>query len=160
MHFHNFAVLHKTMFLSTWWCGGGGVVTMCVQLLRLHWLQPGRLLCLWDFPGKNTGLSCHFLFQGIFLTQGLNPCLLHCRWIFYHWATREALLSTQFGLFKTMVQWLIYIICRISLHAQDQFCHCRWPVTRSKTLLCLLWFMANNHLLAVYPSNAYFSGII
>ena len=31
----------------------------------------------WDFPGKNTGGACHFLLQGIFSTQGLNPCLLH-----------------------------------------------------------------------------------
>ena len=39
-----------------------------------------RRLCLWDFPGKNTGVGCHFLLQGIFPTQGLNPCplcLLH-----------------------------------------------------------------------------------
>ena len=35
------------------------------------------------FPGKNTGVSCHVLFQGIFPTQGLNPGLLHCRWILY-----------------------------------------------------------------------------
>ena len=32
---------------------------------------------LWNFPGKNTGVGCHFLLQGIFLTQGSNPCLLH-----------------------------------------------------------------------------------
>ena len=34
----------------------------------------------WDFPGKNTGVSCYFLLQGIFLTQESNPhllCLLH-----------------------------------------------------------------------------------
>ena len=30
------------------------------------------------FPGKNTGVGCHFLLQGIFPTQGLNPGLLHC----------------------------------------------------------------------------------
>ena len=29
-----------------------------------------------DPPGKNTGVGCHALLQGIFLTQGLNPCLL------------------------------------------------------------------------------------
>ena len=29
-----------------------------------------------DFSGKNTGAGCHFLLQGIFLTKGLNPCLL------------------------------------------------------------------------------------
>ena len=31
-----------------------------------------RLLCPWDSPGKNTGVGCHALLQGIFLTQGLN----------------------------------------------------------------------------------------
>ena len=42
-------------------------------------LQSTRLLCSWGFPGKNTGVGCHFLLQRIFQTQGLNPCLLHCR---------------------------------------------------------------------------------
>ena len=37
------------------------------------------LLCPWDFPGKSTGVGCHFLLQGIFLTQASNPGLLHCR---------------------------------------------------------------------------------
>ena len=40
--------------------------------LRPHGLQPARLLCPWDSPGKNTGVGCHFLPQGIFLTQGSN----------------------------------------------------------------------------------------
>ena len=31
----------------------------------------------WNFSGKNTRVGCHFLFQGIFPTQGSNPCLLH-----------------------------------------------------------------------------------
>ena len=43
-----------------------------------------RLLCPCNFPGKNAGVGCHFFLQGIFLTQGLNPCLLHCRWILLH----------------------------------------------------------------------------
>ena len=42
-------------------------------------LQPTRLLHPWDFPGKSTGVGCHFLLQGIFLTQGLNPGLPHCK---------------------------------------------------------------------------------
>ena len=37
-------------------------------------------------------MDCHFLLQGIFLTQGSNPCLLHCMRILYSWATREVLL--------------------------------------------------------------------
>ena len=36
-----------------------------------------RLLSPWDSPGKDTGAGCHFLLQGIFPTQGLNPHLLH-----------------------------------------------------------------------------------
>ena len=36
-----------------------------------------------DSPGKNTGVGCHALLQGIFPTQGSNPCLPHCRWILY-----------------------------------------------------------------------------
>ena len=48
--------------------------------LQPYGLQPSRFLCPWDSPGKNTGVSCHCLLQGIFLTQRLNPrllCLLH-----------------------------------------------------------------------------------
>ena len=35
-------------------------------------------------PGKNNGVGCHALLQGIFPTQGLNPGLPHCRQILYH----------------------------------------------------------------------------
>ena len=48
--------------------------------LRPQGLQPTRLLCPWDSPGKNTGVGCHALFQGILPTQGVNAhlfCLLH-----------------------------------------------------------------------------------
>ena len=37
-----------------------------------HGLYPTRLLCPWDFIGKNTGVGCHSVLQGIFLTQGSN----------------------------------------------------------------------------------------
>ena len=37
------------------------------------------LLCPWNSPGKNTGMGCHSLLQGIFLTQESNLGLLHCR---------------------------------------------------------------------------------
>ena len=36
-----------------------------------------------DSPGKNTGVGCHALLQGIFPTQGSNPGLPHCWWILY-----------------------------------------------------------------------------
>ena len=48
-----------------------------------HGLWPTRLLCPWDSPGKNTGVCSHSLLQGIFLTQGSNSGLLHCRQILY-----------------------------------------------------------------------------
>jgi len=51
--------------------------------LRPRGLSPKRLLCPWDFPGKSTGVGCHFLLQEIFLTQGLNPALPHCRQTLY-----------------------------------------------------------------------------
>ena len=38
--------------------------------------QPTRLLCPWGSLAKNTGVGCHALLQGIFLTQGSNPYLL------------------------------------------------------------------------------------
>ena len=44
-----------------------------------HGLQPTRLLHPWDFPGKSTGVGCHFLLQEIFPTQGSNLGLPHCR---------------------------------------------------------------------------------
>ena len=51
--------------------------------LRPRGLWPTRLLCPWDSPGKNTGVGCHALLQGIFPAQGLNPGLPHCRQILY-----------------------------------------------------------------------------
>ena len=48
--------------------------------LATRGLQPIWLLCPRDFPGKDTGVGCHFLLQEIFLIQGLNPGLQHCRW--------------------------------------------------------------------------------
>ena len=47
-------------------------------------LQPARLLCPWNSPGKNSGVGRHSLLQEIIPTQGLNPGLLHCRQILYH----------------------------------------------------------------------------
>ena len=51
--------------------------------LRPQGLEPARLLCPWDSPGKNTGVGCHPLLQGVFLTQVLNTGLLLCRQTLY-----------------------------------------------------------------------------
>ena len=51
--------------------------------LQPHGCSLPGLSVLGDTPGKNTGVGCHFLLQGIFQTQGSNPGLLHCRQILY-----------------------------------------------------------------------------
>ena len=56
--------------------------------LRSPELEHAGILCSWNSSGKNTGVDCHFLLQGIFLTQGLNMDLLYCRQILL--STREA----------------------------------------------------------------------
>ena len=60
------------------------VAKSCLSLLQPHRLKSTRLLCPWDFPGKNTGVGCHLLLQGIFSTQESNLCLLNLRQILYH----------------------------------------------------------------------------
>ena len=52
--------------------------------LRPHGPKPTRLLCRWHSPGKNSEVGSHSLLQGIFLTQGSNPDLPHCRQVVYH----------------------------------------------------------------------------
>ena len=72
-----------------------------------HRLWPTRLLYLWNFPGKNTGVGCLFLLQGIFLTQKSNsrfPHRLRCRQILYHSTTWEAIYT-----YMPMIYISIYI---------------------------------------------------
>ena len=88
----------NTYLLSVWYKSGlilkhvlcgRGIRDMCVcvwrcwvcsamsKTLRPHGLKPKSLLHPWNFPGKNTEVGCHFLLEGIFLTQGSNPHLLY-----------------------------------------------------------------------------------
>ena len=49
-----------------------------IQLFATPWTVTRQApLCPWDCLGKHAGVGCHFLLQGIFPTQGLNPFLLH-----------------------------------------------------------------------------------
>ena len=78
--------------VSCYWCCCL-VAKSCPTLLWPHGLQPARLLSPWDFLGKNTGMDCHFLLQGTFLTQGLNcvSCVTCIgRRVLYHCTTSEA----------------------------------------------------------------------
>ena len=60
--------------------------------LRPHGLQPGRLLCPWNSPSKNTGLGCHALLRGDLPNPGIKPASL----------TSPALVG---GLFTTSTTW-------------------------------------------------------
>ena len=85
------SALERVWFYSS--SSACSVTSVMSNSLRPYGLQPTRLLCLWAFSGKNTGVGCHFLLQGIFSTQGSNPRLLgllHCRQILLCWAIGEA----------------------------------------------------------------------
>ena len=72
------------------------IYCVCQSLIHVRlFVTPSRLLCPWDFSGKNTGVVCHFLLQGIFPTQGSNWSLLHWQLDFYHWATWECPLHVK-----------------------------------------------------------------
>ena len=62
-----------------------------VSLSATPWTVAHQAPLSMGFPGKNTGVHCHFLLQGIFLTHGFNPNLLHWQVdFFYHCDTWEA----------------------------------------------------------------------
>ena len=78
--------------------------------LQPHGLHPTRLLCPWDFPGKDTGVVCHVLLQGIFPTQGSNLGLLHCRQILYR-LNYEGRNKQYLSVFEShsLKEWLHYL---------------------------------------------------
>ena len=72
-------LIHSAAFLEHLTLHSLVCVCMCLVMsdsLQPCGLSPTRLFCPWDFSGKNTGVGCHFLPQGIFPTQGSNPHLL------------------------------------------------------------------------------------
>ena len=71
------AAVSRALFITSLMCAR----SVISNSLGCYGLQPARLLCPWDSPGKNTGVSCLALLQGIFPTQGSNLILLHL----LHW---------------------------------------------------------------------------
>ena len=63
-------------------CACVSVAQSCLTPAATRTAAP-RLLCPWDSPGKATGVGSHSLLQWIFLNQGSNTSLLHCRQILY-----------------------------------------------------------------------------
>ena len=78
--FHIIIYIYKQII----YCVHAKLLQSCPTLLWPCGLKPARARSPWNSPGKNIGVGCHFLLQGIFLTQRSNPGLLHCRQILYH----------------------------------------------------------------------------
>ena len=70
---------HNIFDITT--CESTQLFQFCLTLSWPYGTEAVRFLCPWDSPGQNTGVGCHALLQGIFLTQGSNPHLLCLR----HW---------------------------------------------------------------------------
>ena len=87
IYVHVFVLIY--ILVSVFGCSGVS------DSLQPHGLQPARLLCPWDSPGKNPGVGCHALLQGIFPTQGSNPGLLGCRQILYQLSSEGSPIDSQ-----------------------------------------------------------------
>ena len=68
-------------------------------------LAPHRLYGPWNSPGQNTGVGGLSLLQGIFPTQGLNPGLLHCRWILYQLSHKGSPKMKEATVFSRILAW-------------------------------------------------------
>ena len=76
--------------------------------------------------GFPTGMGCHFLSQGIFPTQELNPHLLHCRWILYHWATWETHLGVSLS--KKEISTVDVPLWSLEFACYSQECSPNWYI--------------------------------
>ena len=86
-----------------------------ILVLGTHELYLARRLCLWDSPGKNSGVGCHFRLQGIFPTQESNLGLLHCRQILYWLSYEESPQSASIShsvVSNSVTPWSVHGILR------------------------------------------------
>ena len=72
-------------------------------------LRPHGLYSPWNSPGQNTGVGS--LLQGIFPTQGSNPGLSHCRWIFYQPSHQGS---------PRILEWVAYPVSSVSSRPASQ----------------------------------------
>ena len=75
------------------------------------WTAPARLLCPWHSPGKNTGVGCHALLQGILPAQGSDPGLLYCSQVLYWLSHRGS---------PRILEWVACLISRGSSWPRNQ----------------------------------------
>ena len=97
MHFNTSPLVLSSLMITD-----SDIMCMHTQLLQLClfetlWTVARQAPCPWDSPGKNTGVGCHDLLQGIFPTQGSNPDLLYCKQILYQLSQREVERGVNYG---------------------------------------------------------------
>ena len=71
-----YLLIQEVLVLSVLMCVCVCACSVISDSMQSHGLQHTRFLCPWNFPGKNTGLGCCSLLQGIFSTPRSNPHLL------------------------------------------------------------------------------------
>ena len=85
--------------------------------ILLH-LSYSRVLCPWDSPGKNARVGCNAVLQGIFPTQGWNPCLFCIgKWVLCHerhlgspWYTRLCYIYYTILCYTTTILYYIILL--------------------------------------------------
>ena len=125
------------------------------NLLLPYGLSPTSLPSPWYFPGKNTRAGCQALLQGIFQTQGSNPCLLcllHCRKVLYQWTTREAQISTlQFSSVQLLSHvWLFATPWMAACQASLSITNSRSPLKP----MSIQSVMPSSHLILCSPFSS------
>ena len=105
---YHFVFVYGFLFGAVPVCSVASLVSDSLQLMDC---SPLGSSVHGDSPGKNTGVSCHALLQGIFPTQGLNPGFPHCRQSLYH-------LSHQGSL--RILEWVAYLFSRETSRSRNR----------------------------------------
>ena len=114
MIFGNCPVIGMSMETANYHCVCAHSFTQSYPTL----CEPTRLLCPWDYPSENTGMDCHFLLQGNFPIQGLNPCLLLLR----HWQADSLPLSLR----RLKCQQSVHLQFHHPLHIDSRRVYINW----------------------------------
>ena len=127
----------------------------------------------WNSPGKNTGVCCHFLLQGIFPTQGSNPSLLHCLQILYHLSHQRSgfpfkyiclqILCFPYSTLLNALTFLDSVIWPQTYHnfiynhcvSQPSNCHVQFEVLHVKPSASLLWGQTSGKEIYCFRKTGY-----
>ena len=107
------------------------------QVMSDSFLTPWTVACQapslhGNFPGKNPGVGCHFLLQGVFPTQGSKPCLLH-------WQADSLPLSHQESWYESVLHHFSWLD-KIPLYGYITFC-LSFPLLRENSIVSIFWLL-------------------